>query len=279
MKMPDKNIIRTLTGLLAIAVIVLGAISQSLPSQVVQAGSAATTIRYAIPAGATSGTCDSWANACDLQYALTTAAADTEIWVQSGIHLPGQAATSTFLLRNGVELYGGFVGTEINRSQRDWENNLTVLSGDLTGNDTVDANGIVIDANAPGVIVSPNAYHVVSGGSPANPLDGTAVLDGFVVTAGYANDAQTTEGRVGGGLYNPNGSPTITHVSFWGNWAIDSGGGAYNDINNAYTLSLADVIFKNNHANVRGGGLSNDANNLILERVTFSGNQAVNGGG
>ena len=82
-----------------------------------------------------------------------------------------------------------------------------------------------------------------------------------------------------GGLYNPNGSPTITHVSFWGNWAIDAGGGAYNDINNAYTLSLADVIFKNNHANVRGGGLSNDANNLILERVTFSGNQAVNGGG
>ena len=129
MKIPDKNIFRTLTGLLAIAVIVLGAISQSLPSQAVQASSAATTIRYAIPAGATSGACDSWANACDLQYALTTAAADTEIWVQSGIHLPRLAATSTFLLRNGVELYGGFVGTEINRNQRDWENNLTVLSG------------------------------------------------------------------------------------------------------------------------------------------------------
>jgi predicted outer membrane repeat protein len=279
MKKPNKNIIRALVDLLAIAVIVIAAIAHCPPSLPVQASSAATTIYYAKPGGATSGSCDSWGNACDLQYALTTAAPDTEIWVQKGLYHPGLTTASTFRLRNGVELYGGFVGTEANRIERDWENNLTVLSGDLTGNDTVDANGIVFDANTPGVIVIPNAFHVVTGGLPANPIDETAVLDGFVVTAGYANDTLTSEGEIGGGFYNENGSPTIRHVSFWGNWVTNYGGGAYNGVNNTYTLVMTDVIFKNNHANVKGAGLNNEANNLRLDQVIFSGNQAINGGG
>jgi hypothetical protein len=275
----NKTMNRPIVALLGMTVLVFAAIAQTLPSQAVQARSAAATIYYAKPGGATSGSCDSWVNACDLQYALISATTDAEIWVQKGMYLPGSTVNSTFRLRNGVALYGGFIGTEVIRAERDWEDNLTVLSGDLAGNDTVDANGIVHDANSPGAIVEPNAYHVVTGGLLANPIDETAVLDGFIVTAGYANDTQTTEGMLGGGFYNENGSPTIHHVNFWGNWVRDAGGGAYNGNNNTQTLALTDVIFKNNHANSRGGGLSNEANNLTLDRVTFSGNQAVNGGG
>ncbi len=53
----------------------------------------------------------------------------------SGLHI------ATFNLINNVEIYGGFLGTdrpvapETQLSQRDPENNETVLSGDLLGND------------------------------------------------------------------------------------------------------------------------------------------------
>jgi len=40
----------------------------------------------------------------------------------------------SFHLQNNVELYGGFNGTESLLEERDWQNNVTVLSGDLDNN-------------------------------------------------------------------------------------------------------------------------------------------------
>lgn len=103
-------------------------------------------ILYAAPDGATSGTCNSWANACTLQYALSRAVSGDEIWVKMGVHYPGAAGnrTATFTLKNGVALYGGFAGMETSRSQRNWQTNITVLSGDIDQNDTdLNGNGII----------------------------------------------------------------------------------------------------------------------------------------
>jgi hypothetical protein len=58
--------------------------------------SADPTVHYANPGGSTTGACDSWANACDLQYALTTAISGTEIWIARGIYTPGLPITSSF---------------------------------------------------------------------------------------------------------------------------------------------------------------------------------------
>ena len=159
----------------------------------------------------------SWANAFrTVQDALAVAAACpsfTEIWVAVGVYTPTVSITgrsASFQLVSGVGLYGGFATTETLRTQRNWQTNITVLSGDIDGNDTVDAYGVVTTtAN----IVGNNAYHVVTGGGTNN----TASLDGFTISGGNAND--NYPGNVGGGMYNLRGSPTLTNVTFSGNSA------------------------------------------------------------
>ena len=140
----------------------------------------ASSVLYAAPTATGSADCSSWANACTLQTALTNATSGDQIWVQQGVHRPGSNQTDTFTLKDGVAVYGGFAGTETSLNQRDWQTNVTVLSGDINQDDITDANGVVTStANIAGV----NAYHVVTGGGTNN----TAVLDGFTITAGNAN--------------------------------------------------------------------------------------------
>jgi hypothetical protein len=75
--------------------------------------------------GANTGT--SWQDAyTDLQSALAVAQANHEIWIATGIYRPSSnlsdlelARKISFVIPNGVELYGGFVGEEDELSQRD----------------------------------------------------------------------------------------------------------------------------------------------------------------
>jgi hypothetical protein len=133
--------------------------------------------------GASDGS--SWADAfTDLQDALAVATSGDQIWVAEGVYYPddGSGVTdndriATFTMLNGVELYGGFAGTESSLDERNIDTNITVLSGDIDQNDTTNSNGVVTDvAN----IAGDNAYHVLTGGG----TDSSAVLDGFTVTAG-----------------------------------------------------------------------------------------------
>src|SRR5262245_35330260 len=129
----------------------------------------------------------SWADAFpSLQSALAAAVSGDEIWVAGGTYQPTIAVdrTISFVLKEGVAVYGGFAGTETLRSQRDWAAHPTTLSGDL---------GTPGDA-------SDNSYHVVTSAG----LTRAAVLDGFTVTAGNAHG-----GLVGGGMYNYSSSPTV----------------------------------------------------------------------
>ncbi|MEJ5310787.1 MAG: hypothetical protein WHX52_13560, partial [Anaerolineae bacterium] len=228
------------------------------------------TVRYAAPNGLTTGDCDgSWANACTLQRALAVAVSGDEIWVKMGVHYPGGARTDTFTLKNGVALYGGFAGTETQRSQRNWTANKTILSGDIDQNDITDGGVVTTTAN----IVGNNAYHVVTGSG----TDNTAVLDGFIITAGQANGS--TPNSRGGGMYNYTGSPTLTNVTFSGNWALYRGGGMYNSQSSSPTLT--NVTFSGNWSSLRGGGMYNWTSSPTLTNVTFSGNTAATeyGGG
>jgi len=53
--------------------------------------------------------------------ALAKASAPSEIWVKSGTYKPSDDndRTKSFAMKNGVDLYGGFDGTETSRDQRD----------------------------------------------------------------------------------------------------------------------------------------------------------------
>jgi predicted outer membrane repeat protein len=211
--------------------------------------SAAPLLCYADAGAAGLNDGSSWANAyTNLQSALG-ASPCTEVWVKAGTYKPGTVRTATFQLKNLVALYGGFAGTETLLSQRNWQTNLTILSGDI---------GVVNDT-------SDNSYHVVTGVTGAT-------LDGFTITGGNANGSYPNTN--GGGMYNSSSSPTLANVTFSSNAATD-GGGMFNDTSSP---SLANVTFSGNSATL-GGGMFNEISSPSLTKVTFSSNSAATGGG
>jgi len=229
--------------------------------------------------GAGDGT--SWHDAFpDLQPALAQTTAPAEIWVAAGFYTPttGVDRTATFPLRAGVAVYGGFAGTETARDERDWQVNLTVLSGEI-GSPTTPND---------------NSYHVVT----ASGTDTSAVLDGFTITGGRANGTGGVNDplRVGAGMFSVAGSPTIRHLVFNGNAASLSGSGVWNDAgssgrfeqvkfegdqmyNRESSPRITDVTFEGNVTVKSGGGMANEHSGPWLERVRFIGNTAERGGG
>lgn len=81
------------------------------------------TVRYVKEKGTGDGS--SWANASgDLQKMIDASSAGDEVWVAAGTYNPSTLIKSSkkrsfaFILKNGVSLYGGFVGDETDRNAR-----------------------------------------------------------------------------------------------------------------------------------------------------------------
>jgi len=208
------------------------------------------------PDNAGAGT--SWATAKrDLQVAINGAASGDNIWVKAGTYLPthdpfGSTAPAnnrdkTFSLKNGVKVYGGFAGTETQLNQRNWQINITTLSGDL---------GVL---NTPG----DNAYHVVISVN----LNSTTLLDGVTITRGYATaispssitvNSRLIERFKGGGVYNAYSATTFTNVSIKANSAdctnTDNDAWGAGIVNEVCTSSFTNCSFDGNSFLV--GGLS-----------------------
>ncbi|MEM6452537.1 MAG: DUF4114 domain-containing protein [Cyanobacteria bacterium P01_D01_bin.105] len=203
----------------------------------------------------TGGDGTSWQSAYQtLNAALTNASDGDEIWVASGTYTPGTARSDSFDIDKGVSIYGGFAGSEANRSDRDFIQNLTILSGDL---------------GAAG-----KSHHVVTTNSATQVrLDGIVVQDGD--TTGDTNNSD------GGGIYNQStGKLLLENVIVQNNIASDDGGGIRND----GELIIVNSTVANNQANgtaptTGGGGLLNTASaQATIIGSTFSNNSALNGG-
>lgn len=232
-------------------------------------------------AGSNNGS--SWTNAyTSLQSALNAAVIGDEIWVAKGTYKPSSAYDLTntsrfyhFRLINGVTLYGGFAGTETTVGERtDFAlggANETILSGDLNGDDVVTGSGSTLSLSN----ISENCYHIFYHPS-ALALTSTAVLDGFTIRGGNANESINNEVQ-GGGMLNKGCSPTIKNSTFTANYSIYLGGGLYN-----YSSSnpiLTDVTFYKNQSGTYGGGMNNyTTSSPTLTNCTFSENRAIQGG-
>ena len=235
----------------------------------------------------------SWAAAFNnLQDGIDTSRPGDQVWVAAGTYAPTSwpnggapdACMAHFSLRNRVEVYGGFVGSETSLVERNPEDNRTVLSGDIV---------VVGD-------ITDNCYHVFFHPEGSN-LNSSAVLDGFTITLGNANGPGVS-GK-GGGMYNFMSSPTLTDVIFVSNLADEGGGlfndtaspalnnctigpniagdgaGMFNDFFSSPTLNGCTVV--GNTAEWNGGGMLNDYfSGPVFEGCEITGNSAGwNGGG
>ncbi|MEM9444058.1 MAG: choice-of-anchor Q domain-containing protein [Verrucomicrobiota bacterium] len=248
-----------------------------------------------IPQGLADGS--NWSNAAELQNALQNIASPGDtVWVMAGVYYPTSDSlnrSATFHLLNNVSIYGGFNGSETLLEQRDWEANLTILSGDIDGDDL--GGDIVLDVAK---IQGGNSFSVVTGSGTNN----TALLDGFVITAGLSDTLLPASANNGAGIYNQSGNPTLSNLTISGNSATN-GGGILNDdsspllnqVTIVYNLAtnggggilnqsnsapvLINVTFEENHADLNGGGMFSRGSSPSLNQVKFINNTAEFGGG
>ncbi|MEN6521757.1 MAG: right-handed parallel beta-helix repeat-containing protein [Armatimonadota bacterium] len=129
-----------------------------------------------------------------VQRGINAAVSGDEVWVAAGTYL------ERITLMNGVELYGGFSGSETERGQRDSQTNVTVLNGQKGGS-VVSARNLsaglidgftIRDGSASGVYCS---------------FSSIAITNNTII-----NNSTSSQG--GGGIYCSGGyttSPTITN--------------------------------------------------------------------
>lgn len=189
------------------------------------------------------------------------------IWVAGGTYMPLYAAAdgeytadggrdNAFVVVQFVNVYGGFVGDEdpatFDLSDRDFETNETILTGDLNGDDQVNT----VDGSLTFINRDDNTTHVVIGAFSEEEVNVT--LDGVTVMGGNAEG--TSE------LYSVNGQQVF----------IDVGGGVYIERGN---LDLANSILTQNGSSNVGGGFFGSNASLTLENTKIVQNRSSFGGG
>lgn len=222
---------------------------------------------------AATGTGDgtSWADAMtSLDAALLKAKPLDEIWVAKGTYRPkSNTSDHMFYAKSGIKLYGGFSGTESHPNQRNIVANLTILSGDVLGNDVPD-NFTVNRWD--------NAAHVLTiyQGILKTTIDGLSIRDGYV------DDPNPIEPffeprYCGGGLWCEGTPLLVRSCTFGDNYAF-GGGGLFVDIGSEVTIE--NCTFEKNKCNpigVGGGIFIYESDVVEIRNCISRNNETVNG--
>ncbi|MDO5979903.1 InlB B-repeat-containing protein [Flavivirga spongiicola] len=188
--------------------------------------------------GANNGS--SWVDAyTSLQTALNTVTANSDIWIAEGAYTPHAVDRNISFTTNtnNIGIYGGFNGTETALSQRDFRTNITILTGDLQGNDTGAVNFNLTDKND-------NSLHVI------RVATDNMILDGITIMGGYAS------------ILSP---------------AIHSDGAAILKNDAVDNFIIKNCTIKDNISYARGCILANfsGSGNLTIENTIFDNNLAT----
>lgn len=229
----------------------------------------AQTIRYVKPSSSGAGNGSSWGDASNnIQAMINASTAGDQVWIAEGTYI----VATTLEMKNGVNVYGGFQGSENNinaRPKSDLDANGTIENWEFT-------NATIFDGQ--------NARRVVN---QANPFAVETIWDGIVIIKGLntegagayirtngklincivkQNAATSSGNRYGGGIYNNGGVVSYclvnTNTAFYG-------GGIYNNNGTiSYCTVSGNITTNANYSN--GGGIYN--NNGMISHCTVSGN-------
>lgn len=173
----------------------------------------------------------------------------SEVWVAEGTYdeMRASAANGSLVMAEGINVYGGFAGTEESRSERNPLLHPTIIDGSKAFSGSA-------------------AFHVI--------LGATATLDGFTVTGGNADASLGEATGFGAGMYNYGTKPAVANCVFTGN-AASTGGAMYNY---GAHVTLTNSIMHDNTA-LDGGAIYNQSTTLTATNVLFYANKAPSGMG
>jgi|GEM_PF-6594572 len=156
-----------------------------------------------------------------LEDAIEVAMEGDEIWVALGIYSPplvmiddgdDTVMTNTYIIDKNIKLYGGFLGFETSIDERNTLLNITLLEGDIDGDDKAGS----LYANK-----EDNSLHLIY---VIDGVDTTTTIDGFYLFRGAAllDEGLSLHSREGGGIYME-GTPTIRNCIFQQCSAVNGG--------------------------------------------------------
>eukprot|EP01083_Nonionella_stella_P181145 647897_1 len=235
-----------------------------------------------------------------------------DIWVRAGTYVPnttpewkrnlGETSNihKSFSMYDNIRMYGGFTGTETNRTERNWRDNPTHLSCQLSSrlqcNQLINAaDDTVID----GFIFENAGRGIISRRRLANSISVEEVLNSSPLRSGSGIVSNSTSLVVvnsifhklfsagkGGAVYcigmqgssGINKAPTFMNVAFLGNRAAVRGGAISADAQ--CNFECKSCIFKRNSCSAKGGAIYLDFDcDPIITDSTFTSNYAMESGG
>lgn len=174
------------------------------------------TAQVYVDADAT-GTADgtTWANAYpSLNDALIASPAGSSLWIADGTYTTPDSAS--FFINRAINLYGGFNGTETSRDAADPVANVTILSGDVAGNDVVGTFDSLTNVDNNRILLVSDTS--TTGSKFIVNIDGLTIANGKLLADDNDRTDATRAPFAGGGIL-AFAQVRISRVAFTGNRA------------------------------------------------------------